>query len=136
MRNSEDGSTTSNPDEMAAIHRRYWGTLYRSHSRNIVSTISPASFQPLELIRLLHHTSASISADTRSRLDASMTANDFYRVIITSPTGRTSGLDGLPIEYYKLSPHEWAKFYELVYAKQLRHGRMTKFLLRASITLL
>ncbi|CAI5739491.1 unnamed protein product [Hyaloperonospora brassicae] len=65
-----------------------------------------------------------------------MTANDFYWAIQSSSKGRSSGLDGLPVEYYQLNPHSWARIFELVYANQFSLGRMTKFQRRASISLL
>ncbi|CAH0488768.1 unnamed protein product [Peronospora farinosa] len=131
-----DGSSTTDPDEMAEVHRKYWGSLYRSPSHDFISSTSVSPFQPLELLRLLRHTTSCISSADQVHLDAPMTANDFYWAITTSGRGRSSGLDGLPIEYFQLSPHKWAQVLEGVYASQLRLGRMTKFQRRASITLL
>uniref|UniRef100_A0AAV1V5T9 Uncharacterized protein n=1 Tax=Peronospora matthiolae TaxID=2874970 RepID=A0AAV1V5T9_9STRA len=119
-----DGSSTTDPDEMAAIHRGYWGNLYRSPSRDILPTLPLSPFQPLELLRLLRYTTSSVPAASRLHLEAPMTANDFYWAIRSSFKGRSIGLDGLPVEYYQLNPHSWARIFELVYANQFRLGRI------------
>ncbi|OWZ06370.1 RNA-dependent DNA polymerase [Phytophthora megakarya] len=65
-----------------------------------------------------------------------MTANDFFWAIKTTAKGKSSGLDGLPAEYYQIFSHKWARVYELIYASQFNKGRMTKFQRRAYISLL
>ncbi|CAH0490624.1 unnamed protein product [Peronospora farinosa] len=60
-------------------------------------------------------------------LDAPITANDFYWAISHSPKGRSAGYDGLPAEYYQLNVHAWAQVYEMVYASNFDHGRMSRF---------
>ncbi|OWZ18667.1 Pol Polyprotein [Phytophthora megakarya] len=65
-----------------------------------------------------------------------MTASDFFWAIKTTAKGKSSGLDGLPAEYYQIFSHKWVRVYELIYASQFNKGRMTKFQRRAYISLL
>ncbi|OWZ01615.1 Pol Polyprotein [Phytophthora megakarya] len=69
-------------------------------------------------------------------MDAPLTANDFYGAIMHSKNGKAPGPDGLPIEYYKVAPNEWARIYEVVHDSQLSNGQMTKFQRRAHLSLL
>ncbi|KAG3142273.1 hypothetical protein PI126_g15112 [Phytophthora idaei] len=55
---------------------------------------------------------------------------------MSSKNGKTPGPDGMPVEYYKLSPSLWARIYEVVYDNQLKKGKMTKFQRRAHLSLL
>lgn len=132
----DDGSVATDPEEMAALHRQYWGSVFQTPSRDLESKLDRRRYNPGALAEMLQHTTARLSEADRRFLEAPMTANDFYWAIVTSPKGKSSGFDGLPAEYYQLFPDKWARVYELVYASQLSRGRMTKFQRRAYITLL
>lgn len=131
-----DGSETVDNEEMAAAHRRFWCQVFQSPSRDVVEEVPRRHYQPIELQRLLAHTTARLSSIQQAGLDAPLTANDFYWAIRTSPKGKSCGLDGIPAEYYQLFPEKWARIYELVYAAQVARGRMSKFQRRAYISLL
>lgn len=131
-----DGTTTTDADDMAAEHRAYWGALYQSPSDDLRESIPTRHYDPIELQELLKYSDKRLSDEHRRMLDAPMTANDFFYAITKSPKGKSAGFDGLPAEYYQLFPSTWARVYELVYAFNLEHGRMTKFQRRAYISLL
>ncbi|KAH7489137.1 uncharacterized protein KRP23_3075 [Phytophthora ramorum] len=60
-----DGSDTSDPDEMAAEHRHYWGSLYQSPSRDIKEAAGPRRFDAVKLQGLLKHTTARLTEAQR-----------------------------------------------------------------------
>ncbi|KAH9138950.1 hypothetical protein LEN26_005320 [Aphanomyces euteiches] len=69
-------------------------------------------------------------------MEAPFTANDFYYAIVSSAKHKAPGPDGLPVEYYMINPHDWARVVEVRYADQLTKGRMSKFQRRAHLSLL
>lgn len=132
----QDGSLATEATEMAALHRRFWGSLFQSPSYDLAGSLAQRHINPPALADMLKHTLNRLSPDDQRFLDAPMTANDFFWAIKTSSKNKSSGLDGLPAEYYQLFPEKWAQVYEIIYAAQLARGRMTKFQRRASISLL
>ncbi|CAI5720126.1 unnamed protein product [Peronospora effusa] len=88
---SRHGSVTDDPEEMAAVHRSYWGSLFQSPSWDLASSTPPRQYDPIALPRLLQHTTARLSEQDRRMLDAPITANDFYWAISHSPKGRSAG---------------------------------------------
>ena len=131
-----DNSEATDAIEMAALHRNYWGSIFQSPSEDLASRIPRRRFQPLQFLQHLAHTTKRLRPHDQRFLDSPLTAHDFYWAITKSPKGRSSGLDGLPVEYYQLFPSKWARIYEMVYASQFAKGRMTKFQRRAYISLL
>ncbi|KAI9905223.1 hypothetical protein PsorP6_014184 [Peronosclerospora sorghi] len=131
----EDGTITSDYAEVADGHRRYWGTLFQSTSPDLLH-LRQATYKPLKLATLLQDTVPRLTQKQQAMLDSPITANDLYWAIMKSKNGKAPGPDGLPIEYYKLAPHLWARIYEVVHAYQLKKGKMTKFQRRAHISLL
>lgn len=130
-----DGTTSSDPVDVAHTHRQFWGGLFQSPSDDL-RLRTTASYSPLDLSGLLSHTAKRVSSDHRKLLDAPLTANDFYWAITKSKKNKAPGPDGLPIEYYQLAPETWARIYEVVYDGQLERRRMTKFQRRAHLSLL
>jgi hypothetical protein len=130
-----DGSESSDLVVIADTHRHFMGTLFQSPSADLKKQ-KPSSYSPLELASYLKDTIARLSTRDCAMLDAPLTANDSYWAIVTAGNERASGPDGLPAEYYKLSPSTWARLFEIVYASQLEKGRMSKFQRRAYLSLL
>ena len=56
-----DGTSTTDPAELADLYRGFWGTLYRIPSHDLVTTLPPPRSQPLKFLRLLKHTTTRIS---------------------------------------------------------------------------
>ncbi|CAH0488952.1 unnamed protein product [Peronospora farinosa] len=131
-----DGSVTTDPHDMASLHRHYWGHYFRPPLATSPPRVPCRRYSPGDLEDLLRHTTARVSSEDQRFLDAPMTAHDFYWAITKSPKGKSSGFDGLPAEYYQLFPETWARLYELIYSAQFSRGRMTKFQRRAYISLL
>ncbi|CAI5718702.1 unnamed protein product [Peronospora effusa] len=130
------GSLTSDPDAMAAEHRRYWGSVFQSPSRDLPVESDRRRYDPVALHGLLEHATARLTDAQRQALDAPITAHGLYWAITKSPTGRSAGYDGLPAEYYQLYPQRWAQVFEMVYANNLERGFMTKSQRKAYISLL
>ncbi|KAF4044159.1 putative reverse transcriptase domain-containing protein [Phytophthora infestans] len=91
-----------------------------SPSIDLEPNISKRHFSPIGLLEKLEHTTARVSVLDKPYLDS---PNSFYWAIKTSGKGRSSGLDGIPVEYYQLFPDKWAQVYKLVYASQLKRAR-------------
>ena len=94
------------------------------------------TYQPLRLVEYLQATTAHLSPTQVLLMDAPLTANDFYYAILNSKNGKAPGPDGLPIEYYKVDIHDWARIFESDHDNQLHKGQMTKFQRRAHLSLL
>ncbi|GMG17267.1 unnamed protein product [Phytophthora fragariaefolia] len=105
----EDGTTTTDPELMTSAHRRYWGEIFQSPSIDFDHDFPQRRFSPIVMMDLLDHTTARLSAEDKRFLDAPMTANGFYWAIQTTAKGKSSGLDGIPAEYYQLFPDKWAQ---------------------------
>lgn len=122
------------PEVIQAEHRKYWGTLFQSDSRDL--NVEPRGFDQAKLQSILQHSLRKLTSTQATMLEAPLTANDFYYAIKHTARGKAPGPDGLPAEYYQLFPSQWALVLELVYAAQFRQGRMTKFQRRAYLSLL
>lgn len=123
-----------NPSTILSTHRRYWGTVFQSDSRDL--EVVSQQFDSSKLQDLLRHSLRKLKSTHIALLDAPITANDFFYAIKHTARGKSPGPDGLPAEYYQLFPAKWAQVLELVYAAQFRLGRMSKFQRRAYISLL
>uniref|UniRef100_A0AAV1V2E3 Uncharacterized protein n=1 Tax=Peronospora matthiolae TaxID=2874970 RepID=A0AAV1V2E3_9STRA len=117
-----------------STHRRYWGTVFQSESRDL--EVVSQQFDPSKFQDILQHSHRKLKSTHAALLDAPITANDFFHAMKHTARGKSPGPDVLPAEYYQLFPAKWAQVLELVYAAQFRLGCMSKFQRRAYISLL
>ena len=132
---AQDGSVTEDQAQISTGRRHFWGQLFQSPSPDLYDQCT-ATCQPLRLVEFLQDTTACLTMDQISWMDAPLTANEFCWAIMTSKSGKAPGPDGLPIEYYKMAINEWARIFEVVHDNQLRRGKMTKFQRRSHLSLL
>jgi hypothetical protein len=131
-----DGSTSDDPEVISSTHRRYWGRVFQSPSRDFQDTSTSTSWSSTSLQNILQHSTRRASYYQAKLMEAPLTARDFYEAIIHTAKGKAAGPDGLPAEYYQLFPSMWATIFELVYPSQFQRSRMTKFQRRAYLSLL
>ena len=96
-----------------STHRRYWGTVFESDSRDL--TVEPQLFDPIKLQSILQHSFRKLKLIHASMLDAPIKANDFFFAIKHTARGKSPGPDELPAEYYQLFPVVGLKVW-IVYA--------------------
>ena len=62
---------------------------------------------------MLRNVKSKLSKEAKDKLDAPFTAEEIYRAITKLPSGKSPGLDGFPIEFYK---EYWEKIKHLFMA--------------------
>ncbi|KAI9905858.1 hypothetical protein PsorP6_013948 [Peronosclerospora sorghi] len=104
------GTTTSDDGEMAAEHREYWGTIYQSPSNDLRDSIPMRRYDPMRMQDLLRYTEKRLTEAQWRRLDAPMTAQDFYDAILKSPKGKSARL-------MRLTEAQWRRLDEPMTAR-------------------
>ncbi|KAH9123579.1 hypothetical protein AeMF1_005458, partial [Aphanomyces euteiches] len=126
--------TKAEYEDTSSAFRQYWAKIFKSPSNDIQQ--QPAQFDKQLLHRILQHTTTKLTLSHQRYMEAPFTANDFYYAIVSSAKHKAPGPDGLPVEYYMINPHDWARVLEVCFADQLTKGRMSKFQRSAHLSLL
>lgn len=111
-----EGSLSKDQSTIARLHRRYWGHIFRSTSRDFPPT--PPQYSSTAHGSLLINSTARLTASQTHLLEAPLTARDFYDAITSSARGKAAKPDGHPAEYYQLFPETWSRLLNIVYSAQ------------------
>ncbi|RHY14198.1 hypothetical protein DYB32_010864, partial [Aphanomyces invadans] len=118
-------------DIQAAHCRRYWGKIFHTTSADAEA---PAQDLNLSLhSEILQHTTARLTEDQKTFLEAPLTPEEFSSAIRSGPKNKAPGPDGMPYEYFQVNSNLWGAFLAQVHDFNFSRKRMTDLQRKASL---
>lgn len=100
----EDGSIECNPKNILEMQRNYYQILYTKSNQSEDDMLGFVNNYTRDLPK--------ISADQKIKLDAKITLDEISKVIKNMKNDKTPGIDGLPVEFYKVF---WLDIKDILY---------------------
>jgi len=127
-----DGRETDDPELVASVFRRHWGTIFGDVSCGTV----PTAPDLLAQTELLDSISRRLPTEKASSLDAEISAPELAATIRHIKSSSAPGPDGLPAAFYKVAPDTFAEILKIVFRYQFTRGVLLPSQRKTAVTLL